>query len=80
MSDALEGPTHDAPLDAKHEAAPAPSDEAAATTSAASTKDAPGGPRRMVKGPRAVRGPGTGFAASLALVALLVIVIAWTRC
>lgn len=48
--------------------------------STASTEDTPGGPKRVVKGPRAVRGPGTGFAASLALVALLVIVIAWTRC
>jgi hypothetical protein len=45
-----------------------------------STEDSPGGPKRVVKGPRAVRGPGTGFVASLALVALLVIVIAWTRC
>lgn len=54
--------------------------EASVGASAASTEDAPGGPKRVVKGPRAVRGPGTGFAASLALVALLVIVIAWTRC
>ncbi len=57
----------------------APNDGSAGA-SAMSTEHAPGGPKRVVKGPRAVRGPGTGFAASLALVALLVIVIAWTRC
>lgn len=73
MSDALEDATPDAPHDeATH--------EESATTGARSTLEAPGGPKRAAKGPRAVRGPATGFAASLALVALLVIVIAWTRC
>jgi hypothetical protein len=50
------------------------------STSDAASVEAPGGPKRSVKGPRAVRGPATGFAASLALVVLLGIVIAWTRC
>ena len=77
MSDALEAATRQA-KDAKHEATPASADEVSAGDM--STREAPGGPKRTVKGPRAVRGPGTGFVASLALVALLVIVIAWTRC
>lgn len=79
MSDAVEDAMHDdATPEAKHEASALP-DEVSATTSAVS-QEAPGGPKRAVKGPRAVRGPGTGLAASLALVVLLVIVIAWTRC
>jgi len=76
VSDALEDATPDAPHD---EATPAPHEESA-TTGAGSTLEAPGGPKRAAEGPRAVRGPATGFAASLALVALSVIVIAWTRC
>lgn len=51
-----------------------------AATAEAPFVEAPGGPKRTAKGPRAVRGPGTGLIASLALVVLLVVVIGWTRC
>ena len=74
--------TSDAPF-AHVSTAGAPTAEAQtaeAQTAEAAFVEAPGGPKRTAKGPRAVRGPGTGLVASLALVVLLVVVIAWTRC
>ena len=62
------------------EAPTAEAPTAGAPTAEAPFVEAPGGPKRTAKGPRAVRGPGTGLVASLALVVLLVVVIGWTRC